>query len=159
MKAYQTDQNGIYISEVDCQPSPLEDGKFLIPEGAYIDSPPKCKENEIPKRVGNTWTKVSNFSNDIYYHKITMSSKVFKIGEPFDDSYTKLQPIKGEYFQKFTNNVWVVDTAKKRINEIKLALIEIDAKTIRPLRDNETDKLIELENQANILRAELRGLI
>lgn len=48
---------------------------------------------------------------------------------------------------------------KWRIDAIKQELDLIDQKSIRPLRDNETDKLIELENQANILRAELRGLI
>ncbi len=45
-----------------------------------------------------------------------------------------------------------------RINEIKAELIELDNKTIRPLRAGETEKLEELEIQAKALREELKTL-
>ena len=48
---------------------------------------------------------------------------------------------------------------KKRVTEIKKQLEEIDLKTIRPLRDNEMDRLAELEGQANTLRQEMRALL
>lgn len=43
-----------------------------------------------------------------------------------------------------------------RIAEIRAELIELDNKTIRPLRAGETEKLAELEAQAEPLRIELR---
>lgn len=46
----------------------------------------------------------------------------------------------------------------KRIAEIKAELIELDNKTIRPLRAGEMEKLEELEKQAEALRAELQNI-
>lgn len=45
-----------------------------------------------------------------------------------------------------------------REEEIKIELMEIDSKSIRPLRAQEPQRLLELENQAEILRAELRSI-
>ena len=45
-----------------------------------------------------------------------------------------------------------------REEEIKIELMEIDSKSIRPLRAQETQRLLELENEAEILRAELRSI-
>ena len=45
-----------------------------------------------------------------------------------------------------------------RTAEIKAALVELDAKSIRPLRDGDTARLSELESQANALRKELGSL-
>lgn len=45
-----------------------------------------------------------------------------------------------------------------RIAEIQAALAEIDAKTIRPLRAGEMDRVAELELQAKALRDELSNL-
>ena len=47
---------------------------------------------------------------------------------------------------------------QKRISEIKSELNEIDMKSIRPARAGETDKLKELESQAEKLRKELSTL-
>ena len=44
---------------------------------------------------------------------------------------------------------------QKRINEILKELDSIDTKTIRALRENEPDRLNELENKAIKLRAEM----
>lgn len=48
---------------------------------------------------------------------------------------------------------------RQRIAEIKTELTELDNKTIRPLRAGETEKLAELEKQAEELREELQKLI
>lgn len=45
-----------------------------------------------------------------------------------------------------------------REEEIKIELMEIDSKSIRPLRAQETQRLLQLENQAEILREELRSI-
>lgn len=47
--------------------------------------------------------------------------------------------------------------ANPRISEIKAALAEIDAKSIRPIREGDTSRLAALEAQAETLRQELRN--
>ena len=47
---------------------------------------------------------------------------------------------------------------QKRISEIKSELNNIDMKSIRPARAGETERLKELESEAEILRAELAGI-
>ena len=47
---------------------------------------------------------------------------------------------------------------QKRISEIKSLLHEIDMKSIRPARAGETERLVELEAEAQILRDELNGI-
>ena len=47
---------------------------------------------------------------------------------------------------------------QKRISEIKSELHKIDMKSIRPARAGETERLEELESQAEILRLELSGI-
>ena len=47
---------------------------------------------------------------------------------------------------------------QKRISEIKSELHDIDMKSIRPARAGETEKLAELEAEAEKLRIELNGI-
>lgn len=115
MKAYQTDNLGFLIGEVKAQESPLEPGKFLIPGGAYPEEPPQYGENEIPKRVGNAWQIVPNFSGKLYFHKTTRTAKIFELGEEFDSNYTDAVPLENERYQKLEDGQWVVDEAEKLI--------------------------------------------
>lgn len=47
---------------------------------------------------------------------------------------------------------------EKRIAQIQAALADIDARTIRPLRAGEMDRVAELEAQAKALRDELNDI-
>ena len=49
-------------------------------------------------------------------------------------------------------------TIEEQKNEIKAKLHSIDLKTIRPLRAGETERVFELEAQAEALRLELNAL-
>lgn len=113
MEAYQTDNNGYLVAKVKCQPSPLEKGKFLVPGGAITDAPPEFGENQIPRRVGNRWEIVPNYSGRIFYHKLTRVRKIFELGEEFDSDYTDVNPIENERFQKFENGGWTIDLELK----------------------------------------------
>lgn len=100
----------------------------------------------------------------------------------YDDGIHKDIPkksvkITNEQWQEFLDNqgqrIWqdgavveyvepqhVIDERNRlnRIQEIKKLLREIDMQTIRPLRAGETDKVAELEEEAETLRTELQGL-
>lgn len=46
----------------------------------------------------------------------------------------------------------------KRISEIKSEMDLLDKKSIRPIRDGETERLIEINNRLSLLRNELKTL-
>lgn len=56
MNAYSYDpQNGAYLGEVECQPNPLEFGRFIIPGYATDVKPPKPTKTKFPHWDGNKW--------------------------------------------------------------------------------------------------------
>ncbi|ATN94948.1 putative tail protein [Leptospira phage LE3] len=123
MKAYQTDVLGYYIGEVSCQPNPLEKGKFLIPMGAITAEPPNPEDNKIAFWNGERWQLVDDYSKEIYYSvHDSLETKIFPKGEKPGNDFTNVPPIKGERFQKFEKNEWVIDSKEKtkRENEIKV---------------------------------------
>jgi hypothetical protein len=54
--AYQTDDLGRFVAEIECQPSPLEPGEFLVPRGAVTVQPPQVGENEFAVWGGESWS-------------------------------------------------------------------------------------------------------
>ncbi|MDZ4726213.1 MAG: hypothetical protein SH817_08645 [Leptospira sp.] len=144
MKAYQTDNNGYYIGEVDCQKSPLEPGKFLIPRGAFTDEPPEFGENEIPFRVGESWEIRPNFSGKIYFNKETRVPKIFEIGELFDSNFTDSVPIENEPYQKHINGEWVIDEDLKLVS--KKEIFHNKLKTKFEQLTMEYRSVVEVEN-------------
>lgn len=57
--AYQTDDNGYYVGEVDLDESPLEPGVWLVPRNAYLNAPPPLTTPDtIQQRQGNDWVIV-----------------------------------------------------------------------------------------------------
>jgi len=55
-KAYGYNHEGVFTGEVDCQPSPLEIGKYLIPGMATEVAPPKPKKGHTRVWNGSKWT-------------------------------------------------------------------------------------------------------
>lgn len=68
---------------------------------------------------------------------------------PFD--YQAEETIQQEALALYNKN--------KRIEEIKLELNELDLKVIRPLLDNETERINEIKAQKVVLREELSTLL
>jgi hypothetical protein len=54
-KAYGYNEAGEFTGEVDCQPSPLEFGKYLIPAMATEVAPPKPKKGHTRVWTGEKW--------------------------------------------------------------------------------------------------------
>ena len=56
MIAYQTDAEGIYVGEVECVLSPLDDdGTYLIPWGAVTKAPPAIPAGSQARWNGKKW--------------------------------------------------------------------------------------------------------
>lgn len=50
MQVYQTDHHGIWTGQVvDSDPSPLQEGVFLIPGGCVQTPPPELGENQVAR--------------------------------------------------------------------------------------------------------------
>jgi hypothetical protein len=52
---YQTDENGIFVGTTTADPSPLEEGVWLIPNGCVEDPPPNFTEGQFLRWVGQKW--------------------------------------------------------------------------------------------------------
>jgi outer membrane biosynthesis protein TonB len=55
MIVYQTDENGVLIGALQADPSPLEDGVWLIPAGCVETAPPSFSEGQFARWTGDAW--------------------------------------------------------------------------------------------------------
>ena len=61
MKAYLYDKTTKeYLSEHDCQPSPLEPGKYLIPGNATTAAPPETQDGYVRIWNGSAWEQAED---------------------------------------------------------------------------------------------------
>lgn len=90
MLAYSYNENFLYLTTTECQPSPLEIGEFLIPANATLVAVPDFDDNiEYLKfnLENQTWSKFYITIKNDYYRK--SDGKYFdKINKFEEDSYT-----------------------------------------------------------------------
>jgi hypothetical protein len=55
MIAYQTDRDGVFVGTVDLDRDPLEQGKWLLPAGAFKDAPPAVADRQFARHDGAGW--------------------------------------------------------------------------------------------------------
>lgn len=53
---YQTDQNGLFLYELEANELALAEGLFNIPFGAYVDPPPAAPSGMVAIRTHDAWT-------------------------------------------------------------------------------------------------------
>lgn len=54
-RAYQTDDQGVFIGAVTCHPDPLTPGRFAVPRGAILQEPPPVAEGQRVRWTGERW--------------------------------------------------------------------------------------------------------
>lgn len=94
MKIYNYDDEGIYIGESTANPSPLEQGKYLIPAKATTVKPPASGDNEVAVFKDDQWVIEKDFRGETYY---TSESRepitIDEIGEEIPDgALTSIDP-------------------------------------------------------------------
>lgn len=55
MIAYQTNEDGVFVSTVECDPNPLEPNSFLVPRNAVTQEPPTPDEGQWARWDSEKW--------------------------------------------------------------------------------------------------------
>jgi len=145
MQNYYFDENGYYIDSGYANPD------FACPMTATREVPEQ-REGCHPKWNGSAWEYVQDMRGTKYYLSDGSEHEITEIeGQlPESASLTKPEPTEAE-------------KAQQRIIEIQQQLTANDLASVRPLRaklagtstDFDDNRLAELEEQAQALRAEL----
>jgi hypothetical protein len=110
MRVYIIDQDGFYMAFQDCQPSPLEPGKFLTPKkGTFSEIEPSFVAGKWPRIVAGKWTQVDDKrGTDIYKTETGAKEKCQSVEIP--EGYTDKVPGVDD---KWNGSAWVLDTKKR----------------------------------------------
>lgn len=85
MEIYLTDlETHEYIGSDFADISPLEDGVFIIPAGAYIDKPPTAEEGKTIVRIEDGWELVDDYrETPLYLATPTKHQNTYTIGTDY----------------------------------------------------------------------------
>lgn len=103
---YQTDHLGVYVGPVEADPSPREEGVYLIPQGCVEVQPPAATENRAPRWNGKAWDLVECYRGLIAYNVKTGEPVEIDRTGPLPNGYTFSVP--GPH-QVWKNGQWVDD--------------------------------------------------
>ena len=91
-------------------------------------------------------------------YKLKINNEIMISEVPFKIGNTEAKEITKKEYEKIEKEKQVLREKEERKQEILLKLNEIDNKSIRAMRTNDSERLDDLEAQAEILREELRKL-
>lgn len=121
---YQTDQLGIYTGQAYADPSPLEEGVWLIPRGCVEIAPPAVPEFKAAHWDGQRWQLIDSYLGLTAYNiKTGQPLSIDRLGQ-LPAGYTLDPPAPGQVWQ---DGGWVDDipaTVERRYQE---RVTEIDA--------------------------------
>jgi hypothetical protein len=110
MRVYIIDQDGYYVAFQDCQPSPLEPGKFLMPKsGTYSEKEPTITPGKWPRLVNDKWVQVDDKRGTDIYDTATgnkQKCQTIEIPAGFTDKVPGVD-------DKWDGKAWVLDTKKR----------------------------------------------
>jgi hypothetical protein len=110
MRVYIIDQDGFYMAFQDCQPSPLEPGKFLTPKkGTFSEIEPKFTDGKWPRLVDGKWKLVDDKRGTDIYDTATgnkQKCQTIEIPAGFTDKVPGVD-------DKWDGKAWVLDTKKR----------------------------------------------
>ena len=116
MNAYKYDKTGEFLHEVQCQESPREPGKFLIPANATTVAPPEEQEGKARVWEGSAWEYVTDNRGKTMYSVIdsrqtsTMSNI---LGADVPDGWTLTPPPDPENKYTFSDGQWVEQSVEE----------------------------------------------
>lgn len=88
-KAYSYDsETGEYMGEVECQPSPLEPGKFLHPAFTFSIAPPVTAAHQVACAVDGDWVIKADYRGT-WYREDRIAVEIKEIGVEASPGWTK----------------------------------------------------------------------
>lgn len=94
-ECYQTDNAGVFIGVVFAPANPEEEGKFLVPYGAYEDAPPAVAEHQVARRVApeyTSWEIVPDYRGVTYWLADRTKHTITEAGEAPPAGYLAEDP-------------------------------------------------------------------
>ncbi len=81
MQVYLYDDNNVYTGSYTCQKSPLEPGKFIIPELATTIQPPVIAVDEAAVFIDGIWVVETDYRGQLAYNQTTgVASEITAVG-------------------------------------------------------------------------------
>ena len=116
---FQTDHLGIYIGPVQADPSPLEEGVWLIPGGCVESKPPVAGDNQVQRWDGKRWQLISSYRGLTAYNTANGEPLVIDRHGDLPPGYTLDQPLDGQVWR---DGQWVDDipAALTRVHQVKV---------------------------------------
>lgn len=102
---------GEFIGESIADADPLEQGNWLIPANAALDSAPSANKGCAVRRSEFGWEQVEDNRGPIYSTETGAQSQLEDFG-PLPDSFTKKEPPSQNH--KWKNNAWRIDKDAER---------------------------------------------
>ena len=150
-KANQFNAAGYFVGVV-------EDYGLLPNNATYLE--PDLKPGFVPKWTGTDWEQVKNHTSKAYDGQPQTPTDYWLPGDTWETParyMTEFGPLpEGALLEQPEKTQAEIDA--ERIEQIHVQLMEIDIKSIRALRANETERLAELEAETVALREELERL-
>lgn len=103
---YQTDRYGLYVGPVAADPSPLEEGVWLIPGGCVETPPPEIPPGKAAHWAAGKWHLIDNLEGFTVYNTKTGAPLVLGRLEALPEGYTLQVP--GPH-QVWRNGAWEDD--------------------------------------------------
>ena len=123
MNAYKYDsQTGEFLHEVQCQESPREPGKFLIPANATTVAPPEEQEGKAIVWDGSAWEYVTDnrgktmYSVDDSRQTSTMSNV---LGEDVPEGWTLTPPPDSGNKYTFVGDEWLPQSVEELLAQLE----------------------------------------
>lgn len=122
MNAYKYSQTGEFLYEIQCQKSPREPGKFLIPANTTIVEPPEEQNGKVRIWNGTEWIyEIDNRGKTIYSindsRQTSIMENIFESEVP--NGYTLISPPDTEYKYTFENNMWLPQDIEELREQLK----------------------------------------
>lgn len=148
MKQYRYDvETKEYIGEFDCQPSPLEEGVFLVSANCTLKKPTKAGTNKVNVFENGSWVKKDDYRGQ----EVEVLGQTIKI-EDIGVTPESLEPTDAEK-TAYEENQKLLEK-QNRIAELKQLLRDTDY-VVLPDYDQEKPDIIA---QRALWREEVRAL-
>ncbi|OEC43904.1 phage tail protein [Pseudomonas sp. 1D4] len=160
---YQTDALGIFTGITTADPSPLEDGVWLLPAGCVEVEPPVHGEHLVPRWDGQSWQLISSYKGLTAYNTSTREPLLIERSGTLPTGYTLSVPRPGQVWR---DGEWVDDTPATLARLYAERTKEINAACEADITGGFWSEALgephsygsDLEAQLNLTGAILRGL-